>query len=170
MQEMNEQLYDIYTEWHVPFWQTSVFWIMCGVCGVVLVSMLIWRFIMCRTGKKRVIPYSMVAREELKKLQESEHASLQHAAFFYATLIAILKKYLTVHYSHDFTSKTDQECLDALASIAHNEQIYTILEHVLNGSLTVRFAQAHVIKQMIHDDLGKAFQVITITQSQKMSE
>ncbi len=170
MQEMNEQLYDIYTQWHVPFWQTPLFWFMCGLCFVVVVSALIGRFIICWLRKKNILPYPIVARNDLKKLQESEYASLQHAAFFYVTLITILKKYLTAYYSHDFTSKTDQECLDALASMAHNKQLYDIVEHILNGSLTVRFAQAHVVEQVIQDDLDNVFQVITITQFQNKSE
>ena len=170
MQEMNEQLYDIYTQWHVPFWQTPLFWFACGLFFVVLASVLILRFIICRARKKIIVPYPIVAHNDLKKLQVSEYACPQRAAVFYATLIAILKKYLTAYYSCDFASKTDQECLDALASMAHNKQLYDIIEHVLNGSLMVRFAQAHVVEQMIHDDLGKAFQIITITQSQIVSK
>jgi len=170
MQRMDEQLYDIYTQWHVPFWQKNMFWLTFGLCLAVLVSMLIWRFIICRIRKKSTVPYPVIARNSIKKLNASKYAYPQHAAVFYAMLIDILKKYLTAHYSRDFVSKTDQECLDVLMSVAHNKQICDTVGRVLNGSLTVRFAQARVVEQMIHDDVSRALQIITITQSQNMPE
>lgn len=163
-QNPHEQLYDIYLQWHVPFWQTSWFIYTMIVLGIGTCVILGWRVMTyIRSRKQAKDPYWVAARKAIDQLQKSEHASCDAADRFYAVLIMIVKRYLSEHYRCNFSSKTDPECINLLQEVARDEHVCEIVTHVLNGSLTVRFAKEQVVAQMMEDDMSRVCRLIDYT-------
>jgi len=170
MQELNEQLYDICTEWHVPFWQKSSFLFFCGLCGIALLALACWYIIRNMRRKQRQEPYHIVARRALDELQKAECMLPDSSAQFYAALIIILKKYLTEHYHAMFISKTDCQMLPLIKQVSESKQVAGLVEHILQSSVTVRFAGAQAARQNMQEAVDAAIEIVVITQAQKSAQ
>src|SRR5437899_2466422 len=108
---MENELYDIYTMWHVPFWQTDqFFW------GVVLLAMglsgiAVWLLVKkWRSRKIKQTPWQL-ALQQLNALKKNNRISMQQGKEFYHELTRIMKVYVHERYQVDVLSTTDQEFL-----------------------------------------------------------
>jgi len=164
IQGMQDQIYDIYAQWHVPFWQTQWFFYILLFGGICILTLLCWYIVIQYKRNRKRDPYWVVAYQSVKKLQSSGHVQPSKASQFYTDLIGITKVYLAEHYNKNFTSKTDLECLALLRTVASSKDVCSLAEGILNGSHSIRFAKACAIQKIMDDDISKVFKLITITQ------
>lgn len=169
LQEPQEPWYDIYPQWHVPFWQTSFFfYAMCAV-ALLLLGTLLWALWRLRSRAVTLEPYPVVARKALDQLRNSPLYQQERASDFYNELVMIIKKYLSHCYNIDCISATDQESLALLQSTVDYEELQALVEQIFNGTVLVRFAQEDTqAQQMMTDDIEKAYQIIDLSQKQKI--
>lgn len=169
IQESQEPWYDIYPQWHVPFWQTSFFFYTLCAVAVVLFCALVWAVWRLRSRTMILEPYPVVARKALDQLYNSPFYQQERASDFYNELVMIIKKYLSHCYGIDCISATDQECLTLLQSTVDHEELRALVEQIFSGTVLVRFAQGHTqAQQMMADDIEKAYQIIDLSQNQKI--
>lgn len=168
MESAQEQLYDIYLQWHVPFWQTSFFFYTILIIGILFIATLIGMLVRYYMQKKYTDSYVSVAQKSLDQLQKSTLYTPDQASAFYAALVMILKKYITAHYGIDCVSATDQECLTIVRIHVHNDALHDLLQQILEGTLLVRFAQGDRLLRMMQEDMQKAYDLITLTQPAKI--
>ena len=170
VQEPQAPWYDIYPQWHVPFWQTSFFfYTMCAV-GLLLLGALLWILWRLRSRTITIEPYPVVARKALEQLQHSPFYRQERASDFYNALVMIIKKYLSDCYEIDCISATDQECLALLQTKMNHAELQVIVEQIFNGTVLVRFAQGgDSAQQIMASDIERAYQIIDLSQQQKIS-
>lgn len=170
VQEPQEQWYDIYPQWHVPFWQTSFFFYTLCAVAVLSLGILLWMLWRWRSRIITIEPYPVVARKALDRLRNSPLYQQERASDFYNELVMVIKKYLSHCYDIDCISATDQECLMLLQSHVNHDELRAIVEQIFNGTVLVRFAQSNTgALQMMADDIEKAYLIIDLSQKQKMS-
>lgn len=154
-ENLQDQLYDIYGVWYVPFWQRPWFyWSMLSV-GFVGISILVWMFIKKYYGQKSVeqIPYWQQALDQLHLLRQHNVATAEHGQKFYLTLTIILKNYMQERYAYDVRSKTDAEVLAYLKEMNFDKTLYNELEQVFQGSVFIKFANTQAMQSQIEQDL-----------------
>src|SRR5579872_2595209 len=135
MQNTNE-LYDIYSFWHVPWWQTKTFYYALGACAVLALVAIIYALI-ARYRAKPQHPWE-IALEVLYALQQQGH-SPEHSDQFYVLLIETLKDYLHDRYNFDVIGMTDQEMLAYLADTQFPKDLLEQLRSIIKGATNVKF-------------------------------
>ena len=166
---MNQnELYDIYSLWHVPFWQTRLFFFLTllFIGSVVVVG--VWFFIARMRRNKNKKNIWDQALHDLNQLNGS--GTQEHGKEFYVQLLVIIKKYLHARYGYDVASKTDQELLLYLASMRDfPNEVLEIVRSIIDGSVIIRFANEQAVYDQVQQDFASSILIIkkTIPQGDK---
>src|SRR5579885_440075 len=149
---MQQELYGIYPMWHVPFWQTTTFYVLMAlIISALLVTVII---VLIRRAKARKNKL-MIWDKALQELQEMRtQYDVTQAKEYYAVLSLILKKYLHGRYGYDVYSKTDQELLEYLATTPFPPALIAQLQSIVEGSVLVKFANAQAIQEQMQRDFN----------------
>ena len=162
MPMMQNGLYEIYSTWHVPFWQTTPFYIMVGVALLVVVfglALLALRWIKARRARKTSWEQALLELEQLSKSSMGVGSSKE----FYVQLILIVKRYLYGRYGYNVSSKTDQELIAHLALTDISPDLLTKLCAIIDGSMMIKFANMQVIQEQMKRDLDVSISLIIST-------
>lgn len=174
MQLDDKGLYDIYSLWHIPFWQTSFFyWIILSFLAFSIVLAL-WVTIMWWYGKKKTVvkPAWQEALDKLYQLQQKKYLSKAEGKSCYFAMTAIIKTYLIARYQYPLHSKTDQEMIHYIAKQKKQEKIADALKEIIHGSLYIKFANERAMQKTIMVHLERCCTIVhqTIPEQPKQQE
>jgi hypothetical protein len=158
---MQQELYGIYPMWHVPFWQTTTFYVLMALSigGALLIALIVW-IKHVRARKQQL----MIWDKSLQELHDLRNQyGIAQAKEFYAVLSLILKKYLHGRFGYDVYSKTDQELLQYLATTSFPRELIEQLHSIIEGSVLVKFANAQAIQEQMQHDFNTSISIITKT-------
>lgn len=151
MDQLHEQLYDIYTTWHIPWWQHPyVRYAACALVIVVIVGLVAWA-IRARMRRAKILTPWQRAQASLGTLQQT--IATQDPKIWYAQLSEIVKQYIYERYARDVRSETDEELLVTLHTLVAPELLpaFTDLVHAAVGA---KFANALAVREQQQRDLA----------------
>lgn len=156
-------LFDIQGTWHVPLWQTRMFYwgvlsFLCVILGIVLIRMVI-RY----RAKKAQLPLWEQSILELETLKKGGIVSANHSKEFYLALTQIIKKYLQGRYGIECLGKTDDELLAHLTSIGFEPQAFSELQSIFSGMLDSKFANIQGVQERVERDWQRSIAFIRLT-------
>ena len=157
-------MYDIYQQWHIPFWQTTFFywfvsiWII-ALIGVILFFGLRWYHKKLALSKK---PWE-IALEKLSLLEKNRYTNQKEIKQCYFIMTSTVKTYLITQYNYPLHGKTDIEIITYIAQETKNKRISELLKEIMNGSLFIRFANAQTVEEQIRHDIQKSKEIIQQT-------
>ncbi len=157
-------LYPIYGTCHVPFWQTTEFYVVVlGLC-VVLFSVLLWygakKYRLSKKGCKE--PWK-TALNELEKIEKERVAGSVLGGTFYFKLTWVFKRYLSERYGFDVYGKTDEELLLYLEGAGLASKFVQDLSVIFEGSEVIKFAKEAVAQDRMERDLQASIEFIKNT-------
>ena len=154
-----QDLYDIYGTWHVPFWQTQFFmWSMAILAGIIFLLLLL--FLFKKYYKKRSLSASQKALHALVMLAKKEITSRADAQAAYFSLTDILKCFFQACYGLPFESMTDQEMVASLRAIGADQTIIEAMDDLVNSSLSVKYAQEDALQKDLRRHIQRATTVV----------
>lgn len=161
---MNEHnLYDIYGTVHVPWWQSTAFYIaiiiICMLIGV-LGIFFIWRHI--RTKRLHLFPWQK-ALLRIEKLESISLGTDDARSSLYSTLTLIIKEYMVERYQIKIVGKTDQEMLSVAVHLALSDEVTKHMQQLYHASTEIKFAKGVAAQEMITRDLSSAAKIINLT-------
>lgn len=160
-------LYPIYDIWHVPFWQTKIFYIVIGITVAIFVGITAWRVIR-RVRRKKLVPLSSWDRalRTFEQLQQRPCITREDGKEMYSILIRELKHYCADRYHYVCATKTDHEFLHAMHTQVSLEAIEA-LEDIVQGGILVKFANEQMIQDQLTKHIAYAIRVIHMTMPQQ---
>lgn len=163
-QNMNELgLYEIYAQWHVPFWRTKTFYCIAGILILCLFGFIVRHvFKKYSLKKKPMLPWE-IALAEIDHLKKNNYTNVEHAKEFYYFLTSILKRYMHERYGLQSEEKTDREFLQYLEQQEFNASFMQDLTSIFEGSTFIKFANASAAQQQIDQDFDAAISFIKKT-------
>lgn len=152
------ELYDIYSTWHVPFWQTKIFlFALIGLCAAVTILVL---YLLYRKYKKnRSMPVAQQLLAQLHKMRSSVINSTEDAQKAYSTITDALKVYFQHYYAKPFKTYTDLQMEQALASefpLEYKEALKKLLE----DGVHVKFAREQALQQQVNAHVELSITII----------
>lgn len=152
------ELYDIYSMWHVPFWQTKLFlFVLVGLCAAVMILAL---YLLYKKYKKnKSIPVAQQLLAQLQKMRSSVITSTQDAQKAYSIMTDALKIYFQHYYEKPFKSYTDVQMEQALASDFPTEY-KEALKKLLEDGVHVKFAREQALQQQVNAHVELSITII----------
>jgi hypothetical protein len=161
---MEHELYDIYTLWHVPFWQTQQFFIALVSIGALILGAFVAFLIRKWRARKSTQTAWDKALHQLDEIKKNNRISVEQGKDFYHDLTRIMKEYVHERYRLDVVSATDQEFL---ATLEKNRVLLPImlaeLQEVMSGLLFIKFANAQAAQTKMHEDFNRVVMIIKTT-------
>ncbi len=165
-----EQLHDIYSVWHVPYWQTSWFFWGCTVAGTLTFILLFWAFYRYFLKKKEMpIPYWQQALNQITSLQKKQYRTKGDAKNCYFVLTSVMKQYLHKRYDFPITAQTDNEAARYIEKQSLSNQLKNDLNGILKGCLLIKFANEQALEDQIRKHLDAAHLVVKTTLPERKS-
>jgi len=164
MHPLNEQgLYDIYSIWHVPFWQTKAFYYTVGSCIGIVLLMLTWGLIRWYRAKK-IVPKTawQLALDELHALQQKQYLSAEESKACYFAMTNIIKTYFIARFDYPLQGKTDDEVVQYLLSTEHHA-LAPALKEIMHGCQYIKFAHQTALHDTVMQHLAQCNTLITKT-------
>jgi hypothetical protein len=171
MEKINRiELYDIYTTWHVPFWQTNWFYLTIIVVSLLTIgSIIAWLIIRYKERNKPIKTPWQIALEQLHVLQKHTYTTKAESKECYFAITNILKEYLHTQHQLHTIGKTDVELIRYLKQGSLlKPAILKNLEEICNGCLYIKFANQEAIQKQISDHL--ALSVYIVVQDNKQND
>lgn len=171
MPQMNENgFYDIYSLWHLPFWQTHAFYYSVLVFVFILVSVICW-FLVRWYFKKKIIPKTawQDALDQLHLLQQTSYHTKKEGKLCYFAMTDIIKTYLIARYDYPLHGKTDKEVIRYLTK---KEPTFLAgsLKEIVDGSLHIKFANETALEKKIVQDLEQCCSIVKKTIPEQKSQ
>lgn len=152
------ELYDIYSTWHVPFWQTNKFlFALIGSCAVLII--LIFYLLYKRYKENRSIPVAQQLLAKLTKMRSLIITSTDDAQKAYSTITDALKEYFQHYYAKPFKTYTDAQMEQALASEFPFEY-KEALKKLLEDGVHVKFAREQALQQQMNAHVELSITII----------
>ncbi|EKD48535.1 MAG: hypothetical protein ACD_64C00264G0013 [uncultured bacterium] len=167
---MNNQieLYDIYSTWHVPFWQTKWFyWTTIGFILALCIAALFSFYQWYRKKQKRTTTPWDAALTIITQLQNKQYATQQDGKQCYYTLTSVIKTYLQNRFSFPVAHKTDEQVARYLDTIELDMKIKRNVQSILRGCLLIKFANEQAVNEQIQEHLKLAQELVITTIPQK---
>ena len=161
----NIELYDIYSTWHIPFFQTVWFSRILIVLGIVVTGALT-AWLVRRYFKKQPRPKSpwQVALDQLHALQQKRYTTKAAGKQCYFFITSILKEYLHTQHQLHTIGKTDEELLAYLQkSSVITQPVLKHLEEISSGCLHIKFANQEAVQKQISEHLELSVQIVRET-------
>ena len=163
-QKVNELgLYEIYQQWHVPFWHTTAFYILSGAMVLAVLGLVGWHMLKKYRLKKKPALSWEIALTQIDHLKKNNYTSVEHGKEFYCALTGILKRYMHERYGFEAREKTDQEFLRYLEEQKFSTLFMHDLTALFEGSTIIKFANASAAQQQIDKDVAAAISFIKKT-------
>ncbi len=165
MNQMEQpQLYDIFPEWHIPFWQTNwFFWVI--TCSILLIAIgffyLGYRW---HTAKnKSETPYWQQTLSLIETLQQKEYTSTEHSKQCYFLLTAALKTYLNKRFAYPITSATDEQAAQHIDATDLDLKLKKNIQEIFRGCVLIKFANQQALDEQVQEHLTLAREVVQKT-------
>ncbi|HEV2916438.1 MAG TPA: hypothetical protein VGW78_01700 [Candidatus Babeliales bacterium] len=159
-------LYDIYSVYHIPFWQQE--WVIQAIAfslsGILCIGALAIAYIFYK--KYQYIVYTdpwLLYLKNLELLYPKKVMTNAEIAFFYDKLTNLLKKYVYIQYSIAHYHVSDQE-MHIKIQESHNALLHFLLP-IFEHSITIKFARMNADIAQVHTDYNIARDFIISTQS-----
>src|SRR5690348_261553 len=131
MENLNLDL-ENYGLWYQPFWQTKIFYFSILIL-ILLIFLLI--FYLKKTSKKKVEdPDTMQAILEKIYLMRTNVYTENNCIEFYTELTFYLKKFLSIYFDVDITSKTEDEIIEYLKDNNLSQDFIQIIKDIVSGA------------------------------------
>ena len=160
---LNEQgFYDIYSVWHVPFWQQA--WFYWSAIAVALLTILAILFLIYKRyfakPKAPITPWQK-ALAELDYLKRKPIITQEDGKEFYFALTAILKQYLSSRFGYPLQGKTDSE----MASYLKDSELETKYQigDICNGCMVIKFANQQAMAAQVQKHLATSIKIVQET-------
>lgn len=165
--QIENELYDICSYWHVPWWHSKLFWglLLIGILGVFLY--LVYWLLQKKRARALIKPSWQKALEALDRLRASTDYMQGQGRQVYFTLTAIVKNYMQERFEVEVVGKTDDELMDFVVKMNISPALVEALRTIFEGSLMVRFAQESAVKAQIDRDVACVYRLIEQTIPQK---
>ncbi len=163
-------LYDIYSVWHLPFWQTG--WFFWGIVSVIVVSLTGAMYFLYRWYRnkniKPITPWEK-ALQTIADLQKSSYETKEKGKQCYFILTGALKNYFESRYQFPISTKTDEEVSRYLEEQLIDNTMKKELQSILQGCLLTKFANEQAMEEQIKKHLDQATSIVRSTIPQKQS-
>lgn len=166
-------LYDIYGQWHVPFWQTRLFYGGVALLCLIVLCIIARRVLTHFKKNKPVLSPWDEALQSLESLKQDNIATVAQGKHFYGILTSVLKKYIHKRYgfeeydtgsvSDESLAKTDYEFIQYLQKKSFPQDLTEQLQRIFMGSMVIKFANVEAIQEQIEKDLALAISFINQT-------
>ncbi|TET36637.1 DUF4381 family protein [Candidatus Dependentiae bacterium] len=166
MEKINKlELYDIYSTWHVPFWQTTWFYLTIIALTVLVVgSIVAWLVIQYKERNKPTKTAWQIALGQLHTLQKNTYSSKAAGKQCYFSITSILKQYLHAQYQLRTIGKTDEELIRYLKqSTLLTQSVLKNLQDICSGCLYIKFANQEAVQKQISEHLAMSVQIVQDT-------
>ncbi len=162
---LNEQLYDIYGSWHVPFWQTRLFIFSCSsIVGILVLASIF--FLIKKYTKKKRISAQQEALRALEILKKKPIQTRQDAQDAYFMLTTILKRFFQSHYALPFEAMSDTQMITTLQSTSFPAHSLGALQDLIQARLEVKYAQQTALQADLMRDIAWCSDtIITLAQA-----
>ena len=170
------QLYDIYGMWHVPFWQTTWFFIAMILLACFVFSAILFLLYTRFAKKKKKLPAWQVAMHALEQLKadpstsSGQSFSVARSEQFYVGLTALLKTYISERDATDLRSSTDQQIIGYLEDLALSDVQKEQLTRIFGAGQMIKFANQDAVQQQMQDDWHHAFDFVKATKEQEQQK
>lgn len=157
-----KKLHDIYGFRHVPWWQTTTFYLVAFVIAFLIVSSSIYFFykkLKLKRFKRTPWELALIELDRLKNLSNCADQGRK----FYFDLTQILKIYIHDRYGYDVMGKTDGELIIYLESVNFPYELLEALRKIFQGSATIKFANAQAACEQMEYDWALALMIIKKT-------
>jgi uncharacterized membrane-anchored protein YhcB (DUF1043 family) len=144
-------LYDIYTQWHMPFWQTRFFLLTITLLGAVVVGALIG-FLLYRSFKKPKSAQKS-ALKELENLSKRPLDTPEQLQQAYYELTGILKNFLQRYYHLPFSAQSDSEIITLLKENRLLDPGHEKLQSLINSANDVKYAKGRTLRTEFNQQL-----------------
>lgn len=164
-QPLEQQLYDVYGIEYVPWWHTTLFYLISRVCVALILLALIYYLVRWyRRRYCRQTPWDTALRT-ITAL-EKKYTTPDQSPLFYSALIDCIKTYLSERYTYSMAHKTDQECILFLATTDIPDEIRDRVQTLFSVATVTKFARQPVtqIHMREHSALARDFIHRTIPQ------
>lgn len=165
MQSLNEKgLYDIYSLYHIPFWQTKEFYIAISILTLLIISIITWLFV--RWYRKKIaLPKTLweQALDQLQILQQKKYQSKEDGKICYFKMTSILKTYVATRFAYPLHGKTDEEMIVYLAQSTEQKALAEELKEIIDGCLYIKFANAQAMQENIMKHLEQSCAIVKKT-------
>lgn len=153
MQEL--QLYDIYEYWHVPFWQTKFFYMLCALLLIIACLVLLYIFWNIFRKQKKLTP-EQYALSELAQLKKQSIITREQAQEVYSKLTETLKRYFEFYFNKPFITFSDKQVIDALEKEPLLTSYHSEFKELFEAGMFVKFAQENALREQVmkHIDLS----------------
>ena len=159
-----EQLHDIYSVWHVPYWQTSWFFWSCTIALTLTFSLILWAFYRHFLKKKKIpIPYWQQALNQITSLQKKHYRTKGDAKQCYFVLTSVIKQYLHKRYDFPIAAQTDDEAARYIEKQSLENKLKADLNNILKGCLLIKFANEQAMEEQVRKHLDLAQVVVKTT-------
>ena len=170
MEKINTvELYDIYSTWHIPFWQTTWFYaIIIALSLLTIGAVTLWCIAYYNKRNVHIKTAWQIALEQLHALQKNNYTSKADGKQCYFSITSILKQYLHAQHHLQTVGKTDEELITYLQEKTLLTQA-TIqnLQEICSGCIYIKFANQKAIQKQINDHLEMSVQIIQETKPRK---
>lgn len=166
MEKINKlELYDIYSTWHVPFWQTTWFYLTSiALSLVVMGALILWLIVRYKRQNKPIKTPWQIALEQLHTLQKNNYTSKAAGKQCYFAITSIIKQYLHAQHQLRTIEKTDKELINYLKqSTLLTQPVLKNLEEICNGCRYIKFANQKAVQKQISEHLAMSVQIIKET-------
>lgn len=161
------QLFDNYGLWHVPFWHKPWFIIVVTLSALILISLLLFLLFKFKPIKKKRLTRWQQTMHDLLHLQKGELHNIAQSSAFYASLTAIMKRYMSDLYAQDVKSYTDQQMLDYIASLDLFDAQKASLGQIFSAGELIKFANQDALEQQMQDDITFSISFVRSTKKNK---
>lgn len=163
-QNTAQQLYDIYPLWHVPFWQTSLFYTVIAIIGIIFLISGIYYFWKKRRKKNATIevPWQRALRE-LRALELKENSTKDDGKQCYFAMTEILKRYLHARFHLPVQGTTDDELVRYLKDSKQLPELVDAIHDIAQGCIYIKFANEQAMQEQIARHLALSITLVTQT-------
>lgn len=156
-------LYDIYGTWHVPFWQTNLFFYASVACALLIallvVFLVVYKF---KRGTSKQLYWQKVLGE-LYQLRKLTIVSKPEGHRAYCQLTDLVKWYCAHRFGQKAEGLTDDELIHFLETQAVTQDELKALGMVLAASGTIKFAGDQALREQFQEHVEVAIRFISAT-------
>lgn len=154
-----EELYDVYGTWHIPFWQTTAFKLYVVLFISVCIALILF-FIIKKKLKKRQLSAQVIAHNALKILADKKVGTQEDAHDIYFKLTDILKQFFQAKLAMPFASMSDNEMIISLQKTSVPSTVITSLQTLVKASENVKYAQEGALQKDIADHIQTGITIV----------
>lgn len=163
---LEQQLYDVYGIEYVPWWHSTIFYVVLGAVACVMIGAMIYWLVQryrVRYQNRAAWEIALHSLDELSK----KYMRPEDSRIFYYTLTDIIKNYLYERYGYYVIDKTDEECIAYLANTDFPRELYVLLEAMLRAGKMSKFAYVQASEQQMRDHIAAGRYIIKLTIPQR---